>query len=515
MKRQVFKDYQPEQSFLLPPDISEMIPEGHLVRVVNKMIDGIDRSILEAQYKGGGTSAYDPQMLLKVIIYAYSQRIFTSRQIAKALRENVNFMWLSGMNRPNFRTINRFRTKVMKAVIDEVFYGIIEQLLEMGLIDMQSYFVDGTKIEANANKYSFVWRKSTQTHKSKLQEKVQALLEQIDELEAEEELEYEERDLNEVGEGKEIDSEKLNEVMEKINQRLKNEADNQELKSAKKQIEKDFLPRMKKYEAYEEVFKGRNSFSKTDPDATFMRMKEDAMRNGQLKAGYNVQLGTQNQYILGYSLHQRPGDTVCMQAHLEKLYEHMGMYPKDLIADAGYGSEENYAWLQEKNIEAYVKYNSFHYERKRHYKKKHPYRADAFIYHAQEDEYECPEGKRLRFEKEAIRRTENGYESKRKIYRCDDCSACPVREQCCKGKGNRQITIGAELEKYRQVASDRLESEKGRRYRSKRPVEVEAVFGRLKQNWGFRRFILRGIENVSTEWGILSVAHNIAKVAVA
>ncbi len=173
MKRQVFKDYQPEQSFLLPPDISEMIPEGHLVRIVNKMIDGIDRSILEAQYKGGGTSAYDPQMLLKVIIYAYSQRIFTSRQIAKALRENVNFMWLSGMNRPNFRTINRFRTKVMKAVIDEVFYGIIEQLLEMGLIDLQSYFVDGTKIEANANKYSFVWRKSTQTHKSKLQEKVQ------------------------------------------------------------------------------------------------------------------------------------------------------------------------------------------------------------------------------------------------------------------------------------------------------------------------------------------------------
>ncbi len=135
----------------------------------------------------------------------------------------------------------------MKAVIDEVFYGIIEQLLEMGLIDMQSYFVDGTKIEANANKYSFVWRKSTQTHKSKLQEKIKALLEQIGELEAEEEQEYGERDLNEVGEGKEIDSEKLNEVMEKINRRLEQDKNNKDLKSAKKQIEKDFLPRMKKY----------------------------------------------------------------------------------------------------------------------------------------------------------------------------------------------------------------------------------------------------------------------------
>jgi len=515
MKRQVFKDYQQSQSMLLPPNLEELIPEGHLCRTLNEMINKLDRNILEAQYKGGGTSAYDPQMMLKVIIYAYTQRIFTSRQIAKALRENVNFMWLSGMNRPDFRTINRFRTKVMKAVIDEVFYGIIEQLLEMGLIDMQSYFMDGTKIEANANKYSFVWRKSTQTHKSKLQEKVQALLEQIDELEAEEEQEYEERDLNEVREGKEIDSEKLNEVMEKINRRLEQDTDNKDLKSVKKRIEKDFLPRMKKYEAYEEIFIERNSFSKTDPDATFMRMKEDAMKNGQLKAGYNVQLGTQNQYILGYSLHQRPGDTMCMQEHLEKLYEHMGRYPKDLIADAGYGSEENYAWLQEKNIEAYVKYNSFHYEKKRNYKKKHSYRADAFIYHAEEDEYECPEGKQLSFEKERNRTTENCYESKRKIYRCVDCTACPVREQCCKGKGNRQIAIGTELEKYRQAASDRLESEEGQRYRSKRPVEVEAVFGRLKQNWGFRRFILRGIENVSTEWGILSVAHNIAKVAAA
>ena len=191
-----------------------MIPEGHLVRVVNEMINDVDRSILEAQYKGGGTSAYDPQMLLKVIIYAYTQRIFTSRQIAKALRENVNFMWLSGMNRPDFRTINRFRGKVMKAVINEVFYGIIDQLLEMGMIDLQSYFMDGTKIEANANKYSFVWKKSTQTYKARLQEKVKALLEQIDELEAEEEKEYE-IVISMNGEGKEIDSEKLNEVMER------------------------------------------------------------------------------------------------------------------------------------------------------------------------------------------------------------------------------------------------------------------------------------------------------------
>jgi len=187
---------------LLPPSLEELIPENHLVRVVSKMIEEIDRRILEKQYKGGGTSAYNPQMLLKVIVYAYTQRVFSSRRIAKELRENVNYMWLSGMNRPDHRTINRFRGKVMKAAIDEVFYGVIEQLMEAGYVDLEHYFVDGTKIEANANKYKFVWRKSTEKNKAKLREKVQQLLEEIDEIEAAEEAKYGEDDLEEMGEGK-------------------------------------------------------------------------------------------------------------------------------------------------------------------------------------------------------------------------------------------------------------------------------------------------------------------------
>jgi len=121
---------------------------------------------------------------LKVLIYAYSQRTFSSRMIAKALRENVNYMWLSGMSRPDHRTINRFRGQIMKEVVEEVFYGVIEQLLEMGYIDLERYFVDGTKVEANANRYSFVWRKSTEKYQANLQEKVRKLLEEIEELEA-------------------------------------------------------------------------------------------------------------------------------------------------------------------------------------------------------------------------------------------------------------------------------------------------------------------------------------------
>ena len=279
---------------LLPPSLEELIPEGHLVRVVDKMIEELDIEPLIRQYKGGGTSAYHPKMLLKVIVYGYTQRAFSSRRIAKELRENVNYMWLSGMSRPDHRTINRFRGEILKEVVEEVFYGVVEQLLDMGYIDLEKYFVDGTKVEASANRYSFVWRSSTERYKTNLQKKIRGLLDEIEEIEAAEEAKYGDRDLEEVGEGKEIKAEDLKEAVEKINEALRKDEKNKRLKKAKRVIEKDFLPRQEKYERYSETFKGRNSFSKTDEDATFMRMKEDHMTNGQLKPGYNIQMGTEN-----------------------------------------------------------------------------------------------------------------------------------------------------------------------------------------------------------------------------
>jgi len=236
MKTQIYKPYVQNQPMLLPPSLEELIPEEHMVRVVDEMIDQIDLAPLMRQYKGGGTSAYHPRMMLKVIIYAYSQRTFSSRQIAKALRENVYFMWLSGMNQPDHRTINRFRREIMKAVVEEVFYGVIDQLIDRGYINLENYFCDGTKLEANANRYSFVWRKSTQRYKAGLQQKVRALLEEIDELEAAEEKKYGEQDLEEMGEGKEINAEELKEAVERINERLKKDPKNKKLKKDQYQM---------------------------------------------------------------------------------------------------------------------------------------------------------------------------------------------------------------------------------------------------------------------------------------
>jgi transposase len=151
-----FKPYTMDQPALLPPSVEELIPEDHLVRVVNRVMEELDLEPILNEYKGGGTSSYHPRMMLKVLVYAYPQKVNSSRQIAKALRENVSFMWISGGNRPDFRTINRFRSSVMKEGIEAVFSEVLRYLIEEGYVTLEHYFLDGTKIEANANKYKWV-----------------------------------------------------------------------------------------------------------------------------------------------------------------------------------------------------------------------------------------------------------------------------------------------------------------------------------------------------------------------
>jgi transposase len=219
---------------LIPLNLEEMVSTDHLVRKVDEIINRIDTSALDQQYQGGGTSAYHPVMLLKVILYAYSQRTFSSRQIAKALRENIHFMWLSRMNQPDFRTVNRFRGVILRETIEELFTQLVEELLDWGLVDFEQYFVDGTKMEANANKYSFVWKKSTEKYKAKLQEKVKALLDEVDAVQEWEDEVYGDRDLNEMEGGKEITSEDLQRVADKLNEVLHKESENKDVKRVKK-----------------------------------------------------------------------------------------------------------------------------------------------------------------------------------------------------------------------------------------------------------------------------------------
>lgn len=513
----VFKPYNMNQ-LSLPMNLESMIPPRHKVRVVNEVIEEMGVDPFLEKYKGGGAGSYHPKMMLKVLVYGYSQKVWASRQLAKAVRENIHFMWLAGGNTPDFRTLNRFRAE-MKEIINEVFQQLMEYLLGKGLIKLENYFLDGTKIEANANKYSFVWKKSTEKNRDKLRQKVKGFLEEIDRANELEDKLYGDEDLAEMGENVVDDPEAFETLVNNLNKALsKKGKKDKSVKTTRKLVRtltKDCLPRAMKYKIHlNTIGQNRNSMSKTDPDATFMRMKEDHMKNGQLKPGYNVQIGTENQFIIGFSIHPQAGDTSCFKEHLEGVKEAYGIMPKSVIADAGYGSEENYEYLKKQEIEAYVKFNMFHKEQKTSYKE-NPFRKENMAYDVEKDEYTCFYGKKIKYLRTIKRKSSNGYSSQIRIYECEDCSDCPYREKCTKSKEwNRRIEVNVRLEELKQEARENLMSEVGIALRKRRCIEPEYVFGRVKWCWGFRRFLLRGIEKVKVEWGLLSIAHNISRLAV-
>ena len=323
----VFKPYVMNQPHLMPPSLDELINEHHLVRVVNQVIDKLDLKTVVGRYRGGGTSSYHPQMLLKVLVYAYTQKIYSSRRIARALRENIHFTWLSGGNQPDFRTINDFRGSRMKGVIEAVFGEVLDHLVETGHVKLEHYFVDGTKIEADANKYKVVWAKRTKRYQERVREQIADLLKQIKQVNADEQATYGDADLEERGEAGQADlnAEQLQQRINDFNQQLRDsqasaselEPERSAARKALKKLEQDCVPRLEKYEQQTETLAGRSSYSKTDPDASCMRMKEDrGAEKPWPKPAYNVQLGTEGQFIVGFSAHGRAGDTACLIPHL-------------------------------------------------------------------------------------------------------------------------------------------------------------------------------------------------------
>jgi len=520
-----FKSYDNKQAQMIL-DLEMLIPNHHVARVMDEMIEAIPDQQLFAYYTGGGRSSYHPKMMLKVILYAYSQKVYSCRGIEKLLRENIPAMWLAAMQQPDFRTLNDFRGVRMKALMDELFETMIHKLIADKYITMDNYFLDGTKIEADANKYSFVWKKSTLRFEEKLKEKVQATLAHIHALAEQEAGEYTAVGAEELPaqlkKAAAMLEEKVEDFTEQIAQASRSE-DRKELRRKRsawrqplKQIQEDFLPRLAKYEQQKTIFGDRNSYSKTDPDATFMRMKEDHMKNGQLKPGYNVQLATENQFILFYSLHQRPTDTRCFIPHMKRHAASSLPMPKTVIADAGYGSEENYLYAlgeeKEPRFDVLLPYGSYMKEKTRRYKKDIRH-ASNWTYEAHDDQFVCPNGRYIRFKKYQTKKNASGLEQSFKIYECEDCSNCPFKPACTKAKGNRQVHWNTIWEELKAKAKRALEDDEKSAIYARRKVEVESVFGHIKGNRSFRRFSLRGLEKVHTEFGIVALAHNLLKVA--
>jgi transposase len=500
-----FKQLPLNSPSLFPQDIFEKIAVNHPVRLVNEVVDRLDIDHIIKQYKGGGTTSFHPRMMIKVLFYAYTTNVYSCRKIEKALQENIHFMWLSGNSTPDYRTINYFRSKRLKAHIHNLFADVVRLLHELKYLSLDVQYIDGTKIESAANRYTFVWKGSVEKNKAKLETKINSVLNEI-----ESQIKRDQSDMGKDETPRPIDSRELKNKLAALNEQLKdsNKAAGKQLKK----LEEEHLTRLEKYETQLEILGDRNSYSKTDQDAVFMRLKDDHMQNGQLKPAYNTQISTEGQFITHYSIHQTAGDTTTLATHLNGFEQQYGKQSKEVIADAGYGSEENYEMMEQKQLDAYVKYNYFHKEQKRT-QKQNPFLVQNLYYNESENFFVCPMGQKLEHVGKGKRKSTNGFISQVDYYEAKRCQGCPLRGMCHKNAGNKKIEINHKLNQYRAKAREMLTSERGLLHRSKRPIEVEAVFGQLKSNNKFSRFTLRKMDKVNIEFGLMSIGHNLRKLA--
>lgn len=506
-----FKDYNQNQTVLLPYSFDDLIPKQHPVRVIDQIVNSVNIQPLLKAYSKEGNPGYHPKMLLKVMLYSYMTNIYSSRKIELALRENINFMWLSSMTIVDHNTINRFRSDKLKESFKEIFKQVVLMLASEGLVTLKNIYTDGTKIEAQAGRYTFVWGNSIKTNKAKMLTQLEELWKYAQSIDNDDEPNPEPTEF------KEISKEVIEKTVGKIDAKLSgNDKASSKAKAKLRYIKNNFVVNLEKYEQQEAILGERNSYSKTDTEATFMRMKEDHMQNGQLKPAYNAQISTENQIIVNYTMHQNPTDTKTLKPHLEDFEQTYGQEVfnelETITADAGYGSEENYDALEEKGITAYVKYNTFEKEQDKNYQKKHKaFSKENLYYNQEEDYYVCPMGQKMHKTHQSQKTTDAGYRQNLSHYRAQNCEGCPLRGQCFKAKGNRSIERNHNLERHKQKTRELLLSEIGIHKRKQRSADVEPVFAQLKHNNGFRRFSLKGIKKVELEFGLMAMAHNLRK----
>lgn len=492
------------QLSLYPEDLLAKIPENHLVRIIDEVVDKLNIDFLFEEFSGKGRPPYHPRPLLKVILFAYTRKIYSYRAISRAMQENIYFIYLAQGYQPCFKSIHNFMTGRLKERVRKLFEQLIYFLRDSEYIDDSVFFVDGTPLRADANKYSYVWKKNTQRYQKELYRKISALLDLAEQLNNEEQVTLGDLELPEQGEqiGREELDERINKFTEQVNQESSGkkkktmQAVNRRLKNA--------AQKLGEYEEQQNTLSKRNSYSRTDPDATFLRDKSN-----NLIPGYNAQISTQHGFVCHYTVSQSPSDQRAFHDHLQTLPK--ALQPKDYVGDAGYGTTANYMELEQRNINPYLKDKLFHREQSEKFRD-NPFRRENFPYDQATDTYTCPNQKQLIFEKTFEQELYNGKKVMYRRYRCLACADCPMREQCTKGK-NRIIQVSETVEMYKQKARANLLSEKGLAYRKRRGPDVESVFGHLKHNAAGRRLNHRGLVKVDMELGLKFMSYNLIKLA--
>ncbi|WP_230199721.1 IS1182 family transposase [Bacillus andreraoultii] len=518
----MFKHYNMNQ-VVLPLNLEIKLKENDIAFAINDLVESIPEEAFEDFIRQTGRPAYHPRMMLKVILCGYTQSVFSGRKIEALLQDSIRMMWLAQGHEPSYRTINRFRSNpLIENILRECFVQFRNQLVEKELIEEEAIFIDGTKIEANANKFTFVWRKSIERYSDKLIEKSNQLYDELLEKEIIPAIEREKEEELSVKEMEEV-VEKLDEKIEEYNKKIEVSevgSERKKLRSERKlpiQSRKqwmDYITRKQKYQNDMEIFGDRNSYSKTDPDATFMRMKDDYMKNGQLKAGYNVQIATEGQYVLAYDVFPNPTDTRTLIPFLDTIEENFFELPEFIVADAGYGSEQNYEdIIENRNRTPLITYNQYRKEKKKKHKD-NAFHVDNWEYNEDEDTFLCPNGRKVRFSHHSKRTDRYGFTREFKVYECEDCSDCPLRDLCTKAKegNNRKVYMNEKWESQKEYVRTKLSDEKTGEIYGKRKIDVEPAFGFLKANLGFTRFSVRGKQKVKNELAFALMAVNMRKV---
>ncbi len=485
--------------------------EDDSVRLLFEVTEGLDFSELYKTYSTlGRNPAIDPAILFKILIYGYMNKLYSSRDIEKACVRDINFIWLlQGQKAPDHNTIAKFRSKRLECCIDKLFNQLIVKLGQMEEIKYQNIFIDGTKIEANANKYTFVWKKATDKFESKLQENIKVTITNmkndlgitINNLEGKVSVDYISNLVKQLIEIKEKNSVEFVYGKGKRKSKLQKYLETLE----------EFVEKQSKYDEYNSIFNGRNSFSKTDKDATFMHMKEDHMRNGQLKPGYNIQIGVEGEYIVGIDISSERSDQLTFIPFLDKLENDLPQKFENVIADAGYESEENYLYLSNKKQKSYIKPQNYEKSKSKKFKNDISKRENM-NYDVEQDLYICAYGRKIKPVSYKYKTSKSGYTSKVTIYECESCEGCPHKNKCNKAKGNKRLHVSKEFVKLRNISLENITTPEGKLLRMNRSIQVEGAFGVLKQDYGYRRFLSRGTRNIKTEFTLLSFAYNIQKL---
>lgn len=419
-------------------------------------------------------------------------------------------MYLMDNEKPSYRTFGYFINEILKGEILSIFNGINKAIFDKEHVDLNHLYIDGSKFEANANKYSWVWKKATEKSRFRLFEKISCLF----------------RDINEhlhssgfkVQECVEYAPEYLAQVLEKLKELWSiDEAAFVHGRGHRKSREQRYYQKLQQYseklDEYVEKIRicgeGRNSYSKTDHSATFMRIKTDYMGNDQLLPAYNVQIGVADEYIAVMDVNQYRSDMDCFVPLMEKFCETYGFYPKYPVADAGYGSYNNYIYCEQHGMEKYMKFTMFNKETKDKNYRNDPFRAVNFKVD-DEGTLRCPNGKAFKFLYRSPVRG-NQYGRQEEYYQCEDCSGCPYADKCKKTANNRRIRLNEELTSMHKEVVDNLESIQGALLRMNRSIQAEGTFGILKNDRWYSRIVRRGIETVSLELYLVSIGHNLYK----